>query len=90
MLKQDHTTVFMRFADKTQNYMPQLTANINDTYRNKNGNWLLEKIIFRTEKEFDYNANTYGKEDFESHFRNDNHPLIKKADDAGNVWDIVA
>jgi hypothetical protein len=77
MLKQDHTTVFMRFTDKTQNYMTQLTGNIKDKYRNKNGNWLLEKkIIFRLEKESDYNANTCGKEDFESHFRNDNHPFI--------------
>jgi len=50
MLKQDHTTVFMRLADKIQNYMTQLTGNIKDTYRNKNGNWLLEKINFTLRK----------------------------------------
>jgi len=47
MLKQYHKTVFMRFTDKIQNYMTQLTGNIKDKYRNKNGNWLLEKIFFR-------------------------------------------
>jgi hypothetical protein len=37
--------------------------------------------------------NTYGKEDVESHFRNDNHPFIyikKKADNAGNACHTVA
>jgi len=50
MLKQDHTTVLMILADKIQNYMTQLTGNIKDKYRNKNGNWLLEKIIFTLRK----------------------------------------
>jgi len=50
MLKQDHTTVFIRLADKIQNYMTQLTGNIKDKYRNKNGIWLLEKINFTLRK----------------------------------------
>ena len=50
MLKLDHTTVFIRMTDNIQNYMTQLTVNIKDKYRNKNGNWLLENIIFRLRK----------------------------------------
>jgi hypothetical protein len=34
----------MRLADKIQNLMTQLTGNIKDKYRNKNGNWLVEKL----------------------------------------------
>lgn len=90
MLKQDHTTVSIRLADKIQNLMTQLTGNIIDKYRNKNGNWLLEKLS--ADWQLNYKANTYDKEDFESCFRNDSQSSIykKKDDDAGNAWDKVA
>jgi hypothetical protein len=34
----------MKMADRIPNYMTQLTGNIKDKYRNKSGNWLLEKL----------------------------------------------
>lgn len=76
----------MRLADKIQNLMTQLTGNIKDKYRNKNGNWLVEKLS--SDWQSDYKANTYDKEDFESRFRSDSQSSIyKKADDAGNAWE---
>jgi len=38
------------------------------------------KNYLQTDKHSDYKANTYGKEDFESRFRNESvsHPSIKK------------
>ena len=86
-----HTTVFMRLADKIQNYMTQLTGNIEDKYRNKNGKWLLEKIIFRLIKNQTTMQTLMASKNLKAiSGMTLNHPFIKKADDAGNAWDTVA